>query len=268
MEKRFFSPEPRIFAHRGDSANYPENTLSAFKSAEALGADVIETDIRRTKDRHYVIFHDEKLERITNGTGKVSDFTLDELKHLDAGYHWSPDKSATPFRGKGITVLSLEEALRELPGSRFNIDLKEDDPSQAGDYCDLLRKLDAVDRVLTASEYTGNLKAVRSILPSMATSASRWEVIGVFFLYKTSFLFAKKRFSADALQVPEFFGTSKIASKGMISEVQSKDLRVHVWTINQEKDMSRIINAGADGIMSDDPALLKRVFESMQADSD
>ncbi len=265
MNKPFFNPEPRIFAHRGDSASYPENTLPAFKSAGELGADVIETDIRRTRDGRYVIFHDETLERVTNGTGKVSDYTLDELKRLDAGYHWSPDKTTTPFRGKGVAIISLEEALRELPDARFNIDLKENDPSQAGEYCDLLKKLDAVDRVLTASEYTGNLKAVRTILPDMATSASRWEIIGVFFLFKTSFLFAKKCFAADALQIPEYYGTSKIASEGMISGVQSKGLRVHVWTVNREMDMTRLFDAGVDAIMSDNPALLKKVYKSRKS---
>ncbi|MBO5286057.1 MAG: hypothetical protein J6B16_04085 [Clostridia bacterium] len=72
-------------AHRGDRFNYPENTMPAFKSAIDLGVDVIETDVRTTKDGHLVLIHDRSVERTTNGVGFVDQTTLEELKKLDAG---------------------------------------------------------------------------------------------------------------------------------------------------------------------------------------
>jgi glycerophosphoryl diester phosphodiesterase len=258
--KKFFSPEPRIFAHRGDSAHFPENTLPAFKSAIEAGADVLETDVQRSKDGHFMVFHDDTLDRITGATGRLGDYALAELQRFDAGHSFSADAQSFPFRGQGVTIPSLEQVLREFPEQRFNVDLKADDPRQAREYCALIRRCDAVERVLTASEFTGNLKAVRRLLPEMATSASHREVADVFFLYKSGLLFAKRKFAADAFQIPEFYRRWHVAAPGMIRRIRGRGIRVHIWTVNREADMRRLLQAGVDGIITDDPRLLKNVF--------
>ena len=262
MHRHFLIPEPRIFAHRGDAAHFPENTLTSFQSAIEIGADVIETDVQRSKDGRFMIFHDDTLDRVTEGRGKIGHYTLQELKRFDAGYRYSADAESFPFRGKKIVIPSLEEALREFPQQRFNIDLKADDPSQAGDYCALIRRCNAAKRILTASEFTGNLKAVRRLLPEMATSASHREVARVFFLYRSGLLFAKKGFAADVLQIPEFYRSWHVASPGMVRQVRRKGIRVHVWTVNKEADMRRLLDVGVDGIITDDPRLLKKILKS------
>ena len=262
MPRHFLTPEPRIFAHRGDAAHFPENTIPSFQSAIEIGADVIETDAQRSKDGHFMVFHDDTLDRVTEGRGRIGDYTMQELKRLDAGYRYSPDAESFPFRGKKIAIPSLEEALRGFPHQRFNIDLKSDDPSQAGDYCALIRGCNAAERVLTASEFTGNLKAVRRMLPEMATSASHGEVARVFVLYRSGLLFAKRSMAADALQIPELYRNWLLASPGMVRQVRRKGIRVHVWTVNAEADMRRLLDAGVDGIITDDPRLLKKVIES------
>ncbi len=262
MPRHFFIPEPRIFAHRGDAAHFPENTLPSFQSAIEIGADVIETDVQRSKDGRFMIFHDDTIDRVTEGRGRIGDYTMQELKRLDAGYRYSADAESFPFRGKKIAIPSLEEVLREFPQQRFNIDLKADDPSQAGDYCALIRGCDAAERVLTASEFTGNLKVVRRLLPEMATSASHREVARVFFLYRSGLLFAKRGMATDALQIPEYYCNWHVASPGMVRQVSRKNIRVHVWTVNAEADMRRLLDAGVDGIITDDPHLLKKVLES------
>ena len=262
MPRHFFIPEPRIFAHRGDAAHFPENTFISFQSAIEIGADVIETDVQRSKDGRFMVIHDDTLDRVTGGKGEISHYTLRELKSFDAGYGYSADGESFPFRGKGITIPSLEETLREFPQQRFNVDLKINDPSQAGDYCAIIRRCDAVERVLTASEFTANLKAVRRLLPGMTTSASHGEIAGVFFLYRCGLFFAKKGLAADALQIPEFYRNRHVASPGMVRQVRRMGIRVHVWTVNSEADMRRLLDAGADGIITDDPRLLKKVIES------
>lgn len=114
-EYAFLSPMPRVIAHRGDSHNYPENTLPAFRSAVEMGIDVVETDIHITKDGVLVIWHDPTLERNTDGNGRVEDHTLEELRRYDAGYTFTKDGGRTyPFRGKGITICTLAEALEAL----------------------------------------------------------------------------------------------------------------------------------------------------------
>ena len=72
--------------HRGDRKHFPENTMSAFRSAVELGLDAIETDVRMTKDGHLVLIHDRSVTRTTNGDGSVDDMTLEELRALDAGF--------------------------------------------------------------------------------------------------------------------------------------------------------------------------------------
>ncbi|MGV7930946.1 MAG: glycerophosphodiester phosphodiesterase [Spirochaetota bacterium] len=91
MSKKFFIPEPRVFAHRGASGGYPENTLLSFREAVKIGVDVIETDVHFTKDGRFVVAHDGELGRICDGGGLVADHTLTELKKFDAGYGFSVD---------------------------------------------------------------------------------------------------------------------------------------------------------------------------------
>ncbi|HPD56035.1 MAG TPA: glycerophosphodiester phosphodiesterase [Smithellaceae bacterium] len=262
MEKEFFTPEPMIFAHRGDPINYPENTIPSFKSASESGVDVIETDLRITSDGHFVLFHDTTIDRMTNGRGKLSDYTLDDLKRFDAGYRFSSDGVSYPFRNKGITIPDLEECLLEFPEQRFNIDLKVKNPSQVKKYCEILKKHDSVKRVLTASEHTENLKEARKILPEMATSASRREVIGAYFLFKSKLLSMKSSFAADAFQIPEFFGTSRIVTREIIRALHRRNVRVHVWTVNRREDILRLLDYGVDGIITDDFRLLKEIIVS------
>ncbi|HQO01933.1 MAG TPA: glycerophosphodiester phosphodiesterase [Spirochaetota bacterium] len=266
MQKQFFTPEPRIFAHRGISSEYPENSVLSFRKAVAIHADVIETDIHFTKDNKFVVFHDDKLERLTNGKGKVTDYTLQDLKTLDIGYNFTLDTTTYPYRGKNLTFMSLDEMLEEFPDQRFNIDLKDKNTRQVPLYCETIVRHNAQHRVLTASSYRRNLTAVRKTIPEMATSAGLWEALGIFFLFKAGILFTKKNFSMDALQIPEFIGTSRVVSEVFVHLVHQKGLRVHVWTVNREEDMKRIIGLGVDAVMSDYPALLQKVYEAMDQD--
>ena len=98
---------PWVVAHRGYSAQYPENTVSAFEAAIDAGADMIELDVCLTKDRVPVVIHDKTLERTTDGNGLVSELTLSKLKKLDAGSWFSPEF-------KGLTIPTLEEILLQI----------------------------------------------------------------------------------------------------------------------------------------------------------
>jgi glycerophosphoryl diester phosphodiesterase len=109
-----------IIAHRGGYAYGPENTIVNFRHALEHGATVIEMDLRRTADGVIVIMHDETVDRTTDGTGPIKNFTLEEAKRLDAGEHWPP-----PFGGERIPT--LEEAMRAVKaeGGKVCLDLKE-----------------------------------------------------------------------------------------------------------------------------------------------
>lgn len=110
--------------HRGTVQYAPENTIAAFERAIELGVDLLEMDIRETRDGHLVVIHDETVDRTTNGTGKVSDLTLAELQALDAGAWFAP-------RFKGEKVPTLEETLRAIRGRALpDIDFKAGTPEQ------------------------------------------------------------------------------------------------------------------------------------------
>ena len=260
MSKKFFVPEPRVFAHRGASGGYPENTLLSFREAVKIDVDVIETDVHFTKDGRFVVAHDGELGRICDGGGLVADHTLTELKKFDAGYGFSVDGGKSfPYRGKGLSLISLEELLEEFPDQRFNIDLKAKNPAQVPYYCDIIEKCGAVHRVLTASEHAVNTRPMRERFPEMATSFSMSEALWYYFMFRSGLLYFRKHFPADALQIPEFFGPSRVVSETFVEQAHRKGLRVHVWTINDEEGMRRLYDAGADAVMSDHPSLLKKV---------
>ena len=109
------------------SHDYIENTIESIGAAFSLGATIVEIDIRRTKDNHLVVFHDDRLDCRTNGSGKIVDQELEYLKTLDIGYGYTYDDGKTyPFRGKGIGKLStLEEVLLNFPEKKFLIDDKD-----------------------------------------------------------------------------------------------------------------------------------------------
>jgi len=120
-----------VAAHRGDQAHQPENTMESFKAAEALHVDQIETDMHLTRDGEIVLIHDHKLDRTTNGTGFVWDYTLKELKVLDAGI-----KKGEPFKGQKIPLLSeMFEYFKDRPGLTFNLEFKDyPDPADPDRY--------------------------------------------------------------------------------------------------------------------------------------
>src|SRR5690606_27032783 len=123
----YLGTSPIAFAHRGGAALWPENTLAAFEGALSLGYRYIETDVHITKDGRIVCFHDETLDRTTDGRGPLAALTLDQLRELDAGYRLTSHDGRDgehPFRGKGLTVPTLEEALALDPDLRLNLEIK------------------------------------------------------------------------------------------------------------------------------------------------
>lgn len=256
----FFSPMPVVVAHRGDSHNYPENTLEAFASAVALGVDVIETDIHLSKDGVPVIWHDETLDRNTDGSGRIEDHVLAELKEFDAGYTFTKNEGRTfPFRGKGIRLATLEEALEASPRQRFNVDLKSADTAIAGAFIDAVRKTHAEKRVIAASFRLKNLKAVRSLAPEIQTSITTGEVLKLLIRQKLRLLLPASFSRRIIFQVPVSQGLITVITPSFVRDMHRRGAIIQVWTINARAEMRRLLDMGVDSLMTDDPALLIEV---------
>ena len=255
----FDTPGPWVIAHRGGRGLWPENTLFAFERAEALGVDVIEMDLRATSDGALVVMHDDTVDRTTNCSGRVSGMTLEEVRALDAGFRFTDASGQFAFRGRGLTVPALEEVLSRLPKARLNLEMKAFTPHLAVKLCDLLRERTATGRVLVASFSHDAMAAFRQHCASVATSAT-WREGLTFYQLSRLRLESLYRSPAVALQVPETFNDRKVLEPHLLELAHAFNIRVQVWTVNEEADMKRLLALGVQGILTDYPDRLLRLM--------
>jgi glycerophosphoryl diester phosphodiesterase len=251
-----------VMAHRGGAGLWPENTLYAFERAARAGVDVLEMDMHSTSDGVLVIIHDDTVDRTTNGTGRVNSLTLAQLKALDAGYRWSPDGGRTfPYRGQGITVPTLQEVFSAFPEMRFNIDIKQAAPSLTSSFCRMIRDHELTSRVMVASFKPQALDEFRRDCAEVATSASAADVLAFLALKVEPPEKASRVPLPQALQVPEYAGGRQVVTREFVEAAHQRHLEVHVWTINDEAAMRRMIELGVDGIITDYPDRLMALLE-------
>lgn len=241
---------PLVIAHRGGAGLFPENTLYAFEQSLKLGADVIELDLRGTLDGALVVIHDSTVDRTTDGSGRISDITLEAAKKLNAGYRFSPDGKTFPFRESNIRIPTLPEVFKALSDARFNIEMKQD--GLVKPLCRLIRERKMTDQVVVASFRQAVLDDFRRECPEIATSAGPSEVSSFLAMYKTG-LAASYSPAMQALQTPESVGGVQIVSREFVETARRLNLQVHVWTINETEDMRRMLEFGVHGIMTDYP---------------
>ena len=243
------SPLPLAFAHRGGAADGDENTVEAFGRAVALGFRYVETDVHATADGVPVVFHDAALDRLTGTAGRVADLRWADLATLRIG-----GASAVP---------RLDDVLAAWPEVQFNIDVKAD--AAAGPTVDVVHAAEAADRVLLASFSDARLARLRLLAgPRVATSLGRGEVAR---LRISSWTGTPLRLppTAVAAQVPVRHGRVPIVDRRFLSRAHRLGLRVHVWTIDDPAEMTRLLELGVDGLMTDRPAVLREVYAARGA---
>jgi glycerophosphoryl diester phosphodiesterase len=247
------TPLPRVFAHRGLALDVPENTLLAFVKALALGAHYLETDVHATLDGVAVISHDADLVRLAGLRKKVGELTLAQLKEIDLG--------------EGQTFSSLAEALEAFPDARFNIDIKS--TAAVRPTIAAILEARAVHRVLIGSFGGRRLRDTLKGLPGAARGASPARVLLVVIAAKlgiTPLLRGAVR-HIDALQVPERFGGIRIATRGIVRRLHDVGIEMHVWTVNDERIMRRLLDIGVDGFITDRSDLALRILEERSSRS-
>lgn len=265
----FFSALPQdravVFAHRGGADLWPENTLEAFHGAVALGSDGLELDVVGTSDGVPVVIHDETVNRTTNGTGRVADFTLEKLQELDAAFRFSPlDAPGTfPLRGQGHTVPTLREVFETFPGLPIIVEVKVNDPVLVDRVVVLVREFGRSDRTLTASFHQEVLVRFRRADARLATHLSQKEAIP--FLV-ASWLFSGHLFSppGEALLVPPRHGLFPVTTRRLMGAADRRNLFVAGWTINDSAEMKRLLERGVHGLITDRPDLAVSVVADAQ----
>jgi glycerophosphoryl diester phosphodiesterase len=248
-----FAPQPRVLAHRGlvtpdeASAGLAENTLAAVAGAQAAGAHYVELDCHLTADGEVVIFHDQKLTRVTGDDRRVRDVTRAELSAIMAD------------RGGLITLRDLLETFPEL---RFNVDVKVPEAAEPAG-----RIIAAhADRVLLTSfddaARRQALAACRSAGGSPATSPGRSIMIQLVLALALRQGARVRRILAplDALQIPVRMSGVAVFTPRLLRAAHDAGVEVHIWTINDVTEMRRLIASGADGIVTDRADLALRAL--------
>ena len=252
---------PVDFAHRGASARAPENTIEAFRLAAQSGARGLETDVHMTLDGRVVAIHDDSVDRTTDGTGLVREMTLAELKGLDAGYGFTPDGGATyPYRGKGVRVPEIGEVFREFPGLAVNIEIKEDQPGVEEALLGIIEEEGAEGRALVVSGRAWPVRRFRKLSGGrVRTGASAREMVIFYYLSRLR-LEGFLRPPYDALQVPVEYRGTPVVTPRFLKAAHGRGVRVDVWTIDDAGEMRRLLDLGADAIMTNQPEVLGAVL--------
>jgi glycerophosphoryl diester phosphodiesterase len=274
-------------AHQGGEDEFPSNTIYAFKQALVAGADTFELDVNRTKDDQFVVMHDWKVDRTTNGTGYTTDMTLAEIQALDAAHNFIPGRNAVagepeadyPFRGirtgakpppNGFTpddfrVPTLAEVLSEFPRTPINIEIKgqEDEESEFLRNAELLAaQLGGVERPERLIVVSFNQPAVdrfHELAPEIDIAPG---LVGLF----DHFVNGKPMPNADAvaaIQIPTEYAGIKALTPERVVKAHESGWAVHVW-LSGDQENARVYNDlldhCVDGIMPAKPKALERVL--------
>lgn len=236
-----------IFAHRGYSAKYPENTMVAFKAAQKVGADGIELDVQLSKDGIPVVIHDETLNRTTDGRGLVQDFTVEQLSHFNAGKRFG-------WRFRHAIIPTLEEVLKWLAPTDLllNIELKNKKFSYDGmeeKVIHLIHDYQLDKRTIYSSFNHDSLIKIIKIDPKAETAPLYKKTIPSPWQY------------AKALRASGIHPNYRIVTKELITLMHQHNLKVRAYTVNQPTPIKRLNSWGIDGIITDDP---NRALESIK----
>lgn len=261
----FFSrTAPYIFAHRGGMAVRPEQTKLAFDNAVAHDIDGFETDVRLTKDHKLVVFHDATVDRTTNGSGKVSEHTLAELKQLDAGYRFTDINDTKVYRGhEDAKILSFDELLEHYPNQLINVDLKDDPKSKEGELApeiiyEVIVAHHAQKRVLVTSFHSQQIERFNIISHgTVAIGASQNEVAEGVLKFFTG-LGNTFQPRANTFQMPVSFNGIKLTSPKFIQWLNERNIVPGYYGVNNLDMMNDLIFYGAHTLVTDRPDLAER----------
>lgn len=236
------SPTPIAFAHRGGAGVYPENSERAFRHAVDLGFSHLETDVQVTRDGVAVIMHDDRLDRTTDRSGDIAKLAWAEVRKA---------------RINGTEpIMRVADLLEAFPNTFINFDPKRDRAVEP--LTNAILAANALDRVLVGSFSDRRINRARKLLgDGLAVGAGRRKVAA---LALRSWRIPVPLTSFDAAQVPARLGTIKIVTRRFVEHAHRLGIQVHVWGVDDPKEMHRLLDLGVNGLMTDEPEVLRSVF--------
>lgn len=250
---------PRNIGHRGACAYAPENTMQSFARAVALGADGLELDLQRSRDGEVIVLHDPTVGRTTDGHGRAADLDLRTLRSLDAGARFRDAEGVLSWRGRGARIPTLDEILRTFPSVWLSLDLKQGDPITEARTIELLRSHGRTQRVILGAEDAKAARRLRAMAPEFDSFFSRAEAWN-FFLRLSSGIWRGYRPPARSLQIPTHHRVWSLERRKLIEKAHQLEVRVVYWTVNDPAQMLRLLELGADGLISDRPDELAKLL--------
>ncbi|MCD6576876.1 MAG: hypothetical protein J7K66_02545 [Anaerolineaceae bacterium] len=238
---------PLDIAHRGDGVAAPENTLSAYQKAYEAGAEMIETDVNITKDGHLVIIHDGTLDRTTNFTGYVHEYTLEELRRADAGSWFNP-----MFAGEHIPTIEEAFEFAKKNGIYMCFEVKGRGTARSTaistQLVEIIREYDAFDSTFMSSYYHDSLAAAKKIAPQLMLAPERLPDDVEPDIPEA--LRQANDLGAEVLQLHY-----KYLYPEVIQAMHEADIALWVWPTTTKDEILPAIKRGADAVMGDDPGL-------------
>lgn len=250
----------RLYAHRGASAERPENTMPAFERAMEIGVDALELDVHLTRDGQLIVSHDDNARRMAAAPLAWSQLDLAEAQQLDVGWGFVAPDGTRPFAGQGICVPTFQHVLAEFPDVMINVDIKDDAIDAT---LEVIAMMHATERVTVASFQTRTAVEVRRRGYKGATALSQYEVVTLLGL--PALVWRQLPLTGTAAQVPVHQGPIRFDRAPFIAKCHSLGLRVDFWTIEDPAEAERLLLLGADGIMTNDPAAMRHLFSSTPA---
>lgn len=233
---------PTVMAHRGLSADAPENTLYAFSDAISVGADFIELDVQQTRDGVLVVMHDSNLKRTTGVNKNIWDVDYADIQNLDAGSWFDPAYA-------NARIPTLEETLQFVDKrARLNIEIK---PTKHGsdtleqDVAELITQYQYTDACYVTSFSYGSLKKVKEVNPEIRTGYLMSVAYGQFYSLKY----------ADAFSLNKVFVTSQV-----VNAAHQQGKQIFAWTVNSMSEVRSLCNLHVDSIITDDPVMVQNVI--------
>lgn len=233
-----------VTAHRGASADYPENTMRAFVGAKDLGADWIELDVQQTKDNKMIVIHDKNLKRTTGLDKNTKELSYEEIKTLDAGNFFSE-----MYKGEKIPLLEEVIEFAKVNNIKLNIEIKPtgEEIDFVGQVIEMIKKYHFEENcVLASSNYT-ILEEAKKVDPNMKT------------LYVMSLAYG----NITALQSADAFSIEATSiTSSLVSHIHKEGKKIQAWTVNTEESIQKMIDLNVDNIITDNVTLARNTIYS------
>ncbi len=233
---------PFGIAHRGGETAAPENTLAAFTAAVESGYSHLETDVHLTADGVLVAFHDESLGRVAGQEDRIRDLTVAEVQAIEIG--------------DGHRIPRMEELFEAFPQSYFNIDPKSDEAVEP--LAKLIERHHMIDQVCVGSFSDDRIHRMRELLGDRLCTSPGPK--GAMKIVAAALLWPRWSPPYGCLQIPVEVNGIRLDRSWLIGRIKRLGVQVHFWTVNDRAEMERLLDAGADAIITDETDLLAEVL--------